>query len=105
GRVFAWLPLAGMAWKLRGVVGSVCVAHAVAEGPAAPGLIGGLLVAMTYGVPAARRLLESRIEAAADRWVVSLGLGAALSALHRRYHHPVSLARAHRLAAPPPQQQ
>lgn len=104
GRAFAWLPFMRLAWTLRGVVGVICVVQSVAEGRAAPGILGGAVIALTYLVPAASRRIEARAEAAADELVVSLGLGAVLAGLLRRHGHPMTLERLQRLEAPVAQQ-
>ena len=96
-RAFAWLPFMRLAWTLRGCVGVVCVVQSVAEGRAAPGLLGGVFIVLTYLVPAAGRGIEGRAERAADQLVVELGLGGVLVGLLRRYGHPMSIERAQRL--------
>lgn len=103
GRAFGWLPFVRLAWTLRGVVGVICVMQSVAEGRAATGGLGGTVIALTYLVPAARRRIEHRIEAEADRFLLDLGLGTVLAGLLRRYGQPMTLKRTHRLeaAAPP----
>ena len=97
GRAFAWLPFMRLAWTLRGVVGVICIVQSVAEGRAAPGILGGAVIALTYLVPAAGRRIEARSEAAADQLVVSLGLGSVLAGLLRRHGHPMTLERLQRL--------
>jgi hypothetical protein len=94
-----------VAWTLRGVVGVICVVQSVAEGRTWPGLLGGAVIALTYLVPAAGRVIEARGEVAADQLVVELGLGGVLAGLLRRYGHPMTLERLQRLeaAAGPPQ--
>jgi hypothetical protein len=77
-----------VAWTLRGVVGVICVVQSVAEGRTWPGLLGGAVVALTYLVPAAGRVIEARAEVATDQLVVELGLGGVLARLLRRYGHP-----------------
>ena len=86
-----------LAWTLRGVVGVICIVQSVAEGRAAPGILGGAVIALTYLVPAASRRIEAWSEAAADQLVVSLGLGSVLSGLLRRHRHPMTLERLQRL--------
>ena len=105
GRAFAWLPFMRLAWTLRGFVGVICIVQSVAEGRAAPGILGGAVIALTYVVPAANRRIEAWLEAAADQLVVSLGLGSVLAGLLRRHGHPMTLERLQRLeaAAEPPQ--
>ena len=99
GRAFAWLPLMRLAWTLRGIVGVICVVQSVAESPAAAGLLGGAVIALTYLVPAAGRRIETRAEVAADQLVLALGLGSVLVGLLRRYGHPMTLERMQRLEA------
>ncbi len=101
GRAFAWLPFMRLAWTLRGVVGVICIVQSVAEGRAAPGVLGGAVIALTYLVPAASRRIEARAEAEADQLVVSLGLGAVLAGLLRRHGHPITLERLQRLETAP----
>ena len=97
GRAFAWLPFMRLAWTLRGVVGVICIVQSVVEGRAAPGILGGAVIALTYLVPAASRRIEASAEAAADQLVVSLGLGSVLAGLLRRHRHPMTLERLERL--------
>lgn len=101
GRTFAWLPLTRTAWALRGVVGVICVVQSVAEGRVWPGLLGGAVVALTYLVPAAGRVIEARAEIAADQCVVELGLGAVLLQILRHYGYPITLERMRRLESAP----
>jgi hypothetical protein len=98
-RAFAWLPFMRLAWTLRGVVGVICIVQSVAEGRAAPGILGGAVIALTYLVPAASRRIEASAEAEADQLVVSLGLGSVLAGLLRRHGHPMTLDRLQRLEA------
>ena len=105
GRAFAWLPFMRLAWTLRGVVGVICVVQSMVEGRAWAGLLGSVVIALTYLVPAAGRRIDLRTEAAADQFVLGLGLGPVLAGLLRRYSHPVTLERMQRLetAAEQPQ--
>lgn len=105
GRAFAWLPFMRLAWTLRGVVGVICVVQSMVEGRAWAGLLGGVVIALTYLVPAAGRRIDLRTEAAADQFVLGLGLGPVLAGLLRRYGHPMTLERMQRLetAAEQPQ--
>ncbi len=96
-RAFAWLPFMRLAWTLRGVVGVICIVQSVVEGRAAPGILGGAVIALTYLVPAASRRIEAGAEAAADQLVVPLGLGSVLAGLLRRHGHPMTLERLQRL--------
>lgn len=101
GRTFAWLPLTRTAWALRGVVGVICVVQSVADGRVWPGLLGGAVIALTYLVPAAGRIIETRTEVAADQCVVELGLGGVMVQVLRRYGYPITLERLQRLESPP----
>jgi hypothetical protein len=101
GRAFAWLPFMRLAWALRGVVGVICIVQSVVEGRAAPGILGGVVIALTYLVPAASRRIEGHAEAAADHLVVSLGLGSVLAGLLGRHGHPMTLERLQRLETAP----
>ena len=105
GRAFAWLPFMRLAWTLRGVVGVICVVQSMVEGRAWAGLLGGVVIALTYLVPAAGRRIDLLTEAEADRFVLVLGLGPVLAGLLRRYGHPMTLERMQRLetAAEQPQ--
>ncbi|MBU1802568.1 MAG: hypothetical protein KKA97_10115 [Actinobacteria bacterium] len=96
-RAFAWLPFMRLAWTLRGVVGVICIVQSVAEGRAAPGILGGAVIALTYLVPAAVWRIEAWSEAAADQLVVSLGLGSVLAGLLRRHGYSMTLERLKRL--------
>lgn len=96
---FAWLPLMGAAWTLRGIVGVVCVVQSAVEGHLAAGLLGGLVIALTYAMPAANRELERRREHAADVFVASLGLGRVLAGMLRRWRWPTALERLQLLEA------
>jgi hypothetical protein len=104
-RAFAWLPFMRLAWTLRVVVGVICVAQSVAEERAWTGLLGGAVIALTYLMPAAGRRIELHTEAAADRFVLSLGLGPVLAGLLRRYGHPMTLERMQHLETPVEQPQ
>lgn len=97
GRAFAWLPFMRLAWTLRGVVGVICVVQSVAEGRSWAGLLGGVVIALTYVVPVAGRRIDLRAEAEADQFVLGLGLGPVLAGLLRRYGHPMTLERMQRL--------
>jgi len=99
GRAFAFLPFMRVAWTLRGFVGVICVVQSVVEGRAAPGLLGGAVIALTYLVPAAGRAIDTRAEVAADQLVLELGLGGVLAGLLRRHRHPMSIERLQRLEA------
>lgn len=96
------LPLGGIAWGFRGVIGVICVVQATAEGRPWSGVLGGLVIALSYLVPAAGRELSGRAMAQADDLVVSLGLGVVLAALWRRLGEPVATLQLQRLETPAP---
>lgn len=97
GRAVGRLPFIRFAWGLRGVVGVVAIVQQVDEGRPALGAFAGLIVAMTYLLPAAARANARRTEAAADETVIAYGLGPATSQLLQRHRAPVTWDRLHRL--------
>jgi hypothetical protein len=99
GRAFACLPFMRLAWTLRGVVGVICVVQSVVEDHAWAGLLGSVVIALTYLVPAAGRRIDLVAEAEADQFVLSLGLGPVLAGLLRRHGQPMPLERMQRLKA------
>lgn len=101
GGAFAWFPLVRPAWRLRFVVGIVCVVQSAAEGRTVSGLIAGAFIALTYLVPAVNRVIERRVEAAADVFVLELGLGPLFVGLLRRGGWAVPMERLQRLQRPP----
>lgn len=102
GAAFAWLPVLGMAWALRGVVAVICVLQSIVEGRGAVGLLGGVVVALTYVLPAAGRALQARIEAIGDQFVVEQGLGGVLARFLIRYGHRATVERLRQLEQHPP---
>jgi hypothetical protein len=78
GRVCSGVPLSSQAWRWRGVIGAVCLVQPVAEGRIWPGLLGAMVIALSYLVPAASQVIESRATAAGDAEVVKAGLGPVL---------------------------
>lgn len=96
------LPLGGIAWRLRGVIGVICVVQAAADGRPWSGVLGGLVIALSYLVPAAGRNLSARAMVRADDLVVGLGLGGVLAALWRRTGEPVATLQLQRLETPAP---
>ena len=78
GRAFAWVPLSSLAWRWRGVVGVVCLVESVAEGRIWPGVLGAVVIALSYLMPAAGHVVEARATAAGDAAVVRAGLGGVL---------------------------
>lgn len=96
----AQVPLIRFAWAMRGLVGAVGVGQQAAAGRGAIAVFAGLVIALTYLVPAASRAKNARMEAVADAAVVRLGLGPVLAARIDRYGFPTSLERSQRLQAP-----
>ena len=93
------LPLGGIAWKLRGVIGVICVVQAAMEGRPCSGVLGGMVIALSYLSPAGQEL-SGRAMVRADDLVVSMGLGGVLAALWRRLGEPVATQQLQRLEAP-----
>lgn len=91
------LPLAGLAWRLRGVIGVICVVQGTMEGRTWSGALGGLVIALSYVIPAAGRELSGRAMVGADELVVTLGLGGVLAGLWRRLGEPTSPLQLQRL--------
>lgn len=101
GSVFAWVPLGFLAWRLRGVVGVVCLVQSVTGGRTWPGVLGAGVIALTYLVEAAGRAIEARATAAGDAEVVAAGLGGSLVEVLGRSGQQLSLERRQRLQASP----
>ena len=101
GRAFAWMPLSSLAWRLRGVVGVVCLVQSVAEGRTWPGVLGAGVIALTYLVPAAGRAIEARATAVGDDAVVAAGLGGVLVEVLGRSGQRSSLERRQQLQGLP----
>ena len=79
-----WVPLIGLAWRLRFVVGAIAVVQSVAEGREFSSGVVAMFITATYVAPAARRARGVRLQAAADKYVATHELGAALlTALQR----------------------
>lgn len=93
GRVLSWFPLVPAAWALRGVVGAIAVVQSIVEGRPWAGILAGIVVALTYLVPAARRARERAMLAAGDDLVIANGLGPVLGNLLRRSGAPFDLDR------------
>ena len=101
GRVFAGVPLGSLAWRWRGVVGVVCLVQSVAEGRIWPGLLGAVVIALSYLVPAAGQVIEARATAAGDAEVVAAGMGEVLIEVLGRSGQRLSSERRQRLQASP----
>ncbi len=98
GRGFAVLPLVELAWKIRFLVATIAVVQSVADHRAASGVVIAVFIALTYLVPRWRRVWRQQVEAAADRFVVEHGLGAAWAAfLGRQSTSPAMLRRIDRI--------
>lgn len=96
------LTLGGVAWRLRGVTGVICVVQGFTEGRPWSGVLGGSVIALSYLSPAAGRELSGRATVRADDLVVSMGLGSDLGALWRRLGEQVATQQLQRLEVPPP---
>ncbi|MDN5899595.1 MAG: hypothetical protein L0H74_05950 [Brachybacterium sp.] len=93
GAALAWLPFVRLSWSLRWVLAVVCLVQSVVEGRAPAGVTAGVLIALTYLLPATTRAVSRRTERSADQFVVGVGLGPALAGLIRRHRLPVTEAR------------
>lgn len=100
-RGLAGVPFLRFAWSIRGLVGAVAVAQQNVEGRPLLGICSGVIVALSYLIPAASRATAARVEASADAVVVGYGLGPALATVMARYQLPVSRARMQRLSERP----
>ena len=98
---FAWVPLGSPAWRMRGVVGVVCLVQSVAGGRTWPGVLGAGVIALTYLVPAAGRAIEVRATTAGDAEVAAAELGGLLVDVLGRSGQQLSLERRQRLQASP----
>jgi len=101
GRGIVGVTLSSLAWRWRGVVGVVCLVQSVAEGRIWPGLLGAVVIALSYLVPAAGRAIEARAAAAADAEVVAAGLGEVLVEVLGRSGQRLSRERRQQLQASP----
>ena len=101
GCAFGWVPLGSLTWRLRGVVGVVCLVQSVAGGRPWPGVLGAGMIALTYVVPAAGRAIEALATAAGDAEVVAAGLGGSLVEVLGRSGQRLSLEQRQRLQIPP----
>lgn len=84
-----WVPFLRFAGSMRGVVGAVAVVQQIVGGRPLLGIFVGVIVALTYLVPAAARAKAARVEAVADDVVVRHGLGPAYAEMMERYGLPV----------------
>lgn len=83
-RAVAWLPLIGLAWKVRPVVATVAVVESVADGRPAAGAVVAVFMALTYLAPQWSRASEQRSRDDADQFVTDHALGEALGRFLRR---------------------
>jgi len=83
GAAARWMPLVGLAWRLRFVVGGVAVVQSAVEGRTASAVLVVVFIAASYATPAARRARGARLQVTADKYVTSRSMGPALlTALH-----------------------
>ena len=84
GAAARWVPLVGFAWRMRFIVGAVAAWQSAVDGRIVAAVLVALFFTATYTTPGARRAHALRLQLAADRYVVSRGLGLALlRAMHR----------------------
>ncbi|MDQ2852230.1 MAG: hypothetical protein M3Y49_16170 [Actinomycetota bacterium] len=100
GRAIGWFPLTALAWRMRFVTGAMALVQGINEGRAVFGVIGALVVALSYAGPWAERHANLMAEEEADQFVAAAGLGDALARfLERGRPTPHVLQRIHRLRA------
>lgn len=90
GAAARWVPLVGLAWRLRLVVGTVAVVQSAVESRTIASVLVAVFLAATYTTPAARQAQYARLQAAADHYVSARGLG------------PTLLGATYRIGAPQP---
>lgn len=95
------IPLLGLAWRLRGVVGAITPVHATLQGHPYPGLLGAAFVAATYAIPAADHALQHRGTQAGDHAATTHSLGTIQARILQRSHRPIPWDRIHHLQHPP----
>ncbi|KNX35842.1 hypothetical protein VV01_22040 [Luteipulveratus halotolerans] len=102
GRGIGWFPLVALAWRLRFVTGAVALVQAIDEGRTVFGVLGAAAIGLSYVVPWAERQADLSAEDEADQFVMTVGLGDALSRfLERGRRTPRVLDRVHRLRPRP----
>lgn len=105
-RWFAWIPLAGLAWRLRFIVGGLALVQGLIDGrlaAIAAGIGAGLVVALSYLAPRLAASWATAVRQAGDREVDRAGLGEPLAAFLRRCpRSPETMERIHRLAGAEP---
>ena len=106
-RWFAWIPLAGLAWRLRFIVGGIALVQGLIDGrPAAiaAGIGASLVVALSYLMPRLAALWATAVSEAGDLEVDRAGLGQPLAAYLRRCSRsPETFERIHRLIGDEPE--
>jgi hypothetical protein len=73
-RMFTKLPLVGLAWRLRGLLGAAALAQCAQQGQWGIGLLAFVIVASTYVTPWCRAQWDQRLQRSASQFVVDLGL-------------------------------
>lgn len=105
-RWFTWIPLAGLAWRLRFLVGGIALVQGLIDGrPAAiaAGIGAGLVVALSYLTTRLAASWATAVSEAGDREVDRAGLGEPLAAYLRRCpRSPETLERIPRLSGAEP---
>lgn len=99
GRALTVPPLVSTTWRVRGMVGLVCLAQAAANDHLAAGFTAAAVIGLTYLVPAAQGAIDARADAEAERLVVALGLGRAPADLPCREVPPPPQTRLQHLAS------
>lgn len=69
----ARLPLVGLAWQARFIVGGIAVVQEIQQGRPANSVIVGLVLAFSYLMPHWRRRWDSQLTRAADQYVAAHG--------------------------------
>lgn len=105
-RWFAWIPLAGLAWRLRYIVGAIALVQGFHDGrPAAivAGVGAGLVVTLSYLAPRLAVSWAATVSDAGDCEVARAGLGEPLAAYLRRCSRsPETVERIHSLVGAEP---
>lgn len=96
----ARLPLVGVAWQVRFVVGGIAVVQETLQGRPASAVVIGLVLALSYLMPHWRRRWDTHLTQAADHYVAAHGHGDALvRVLTQGPQSPALLDRLDRLKA------
>lgn len=75
GRQLAWVPLGPFAWQTRIIVGAIAVVLEAQAGRWPSPIIITAFIGLSYLMPGWRKLLELRLDKAAERFVRHTGLG------------------------------